>query len=55
MLRALGAAYLERAAKISPIGRLGQVADLGDAVALFVSESARWISGQAIIVSGGAA
>jgi NAD(P)-dependent dehydrogenase (short-subunit alcohol dehydrogenase family) len=41
-------------ASLSPHKRIGTTADLGDAVALIVSESARWISGQSIVVSGGA-
>jgi hypothetical protein len=36
---------------LSPQKRIGTVADLGDAVALISSESARWISGQSIIVA----
>jgi 3-oxoacyl-[acyl-carrier protein] reductase len=39
---------------LTPFKRLGSVADIGDAVALIVSESARWISGQNINVSGAA-
>jgi NAD(P)-dependent dehydrogenase (short-subunit alcohol dehydrogenase family) len=38
-------------ASLSPFKRLGTVADIGDAVALTVSESARWISGQSIVVA----
>jgi meso-butanediol dehydrogenase/(S,S)-butanediol dehydrogenase/diacetyl reductase len=36
----------------SPFKRMGTIADIGDAVALIASESARWISGQAINVDG---
>jgi NAD(P)-dependent dehydrogenase (short-subunit alcohol dehydrogenase family) len=42
---------LEKMASVSPFNRVGTTADLGDAVALFASESARWISGQSIIVA----
>jgi 3-oxoacyl-[acyl-carrier protein] reductase len=48
------AAILEYAKKQSPFGRLATIHDLGDAVALLVSESARWISGQSVVVSGAA-
>ncbi len=37
----------------TPLGRLGQPADLADAVALLVSEDARWITGQSIRANGG--
>lgn len=39
---------------ITPFKRLGTVADISDAVALVTSESARWISGQSIVVAGAA-
>jgi hypothetical protein len=39
-------------ASISPMKRVGTVADVGDSVALLVSESARWISGQNILITG---
>lgn len=41
-------------ASITPFKRLGTVADIGDSVALITSESARWISGQSIVVAGAA-
>jgi 3-oxoacyl-[acyl-carrier protein] reductase len=37
----------------TPLGRIGEVSDIGDAVALLASDDARWISGQVIRVSGG--
>jgi hypothetical protein len=37
-----------------PMGRLGTPADVGDAVALFCSEQAGWITGQVIYADGGA-
>jgi 3-oxoacyl-[acyl-carrier protein] reductase len=39
---------------LSPLNRLGTVGDVADSVSLITSESARWISGQNIIVAGGA-
>ena len=38
----------------TPMGRLGTPADVGDAVTLFCSEKARWITGQVIYADGGA-
>lgn len=36
------------------MGRLGTPEDIGNVVALFCSEKARWITGQVIYVDGGA-
>lgn len=38
----------------TPMGRLGTPTDVGDAVVLFCSEKARWITGQVVYVDGGA-
>jgi 3-oxoacyl-[acyl-carrier protein] reductase len=40
-------------AGMTALGRHGQPADIGDAVALFTSDDARWITGQIIEVNGG--
>lgn len=37
----------------TPMGRLGTPADIGNAVALFCSEEAGWITGQTIVVDDG--
>ena len=37
----------------TPLGRLGQPADVADAVALLVSDDAHWITGQSIRANGG--
>ncbi len=37
----------------TPFGRLGEPDDIGDAVAFFASDDARWITGEAIRVAGG--
>ncbi|HKA56776.1 MAG TPA: SDR family oxidoreductase [Candidatus Binatia bacterium] len=37
-----------------PMGHLGTPADIGNAVALFCSEEANWITGQTLAVDGGA-
>ncbi len=44
----------EEAAASSPFGRIGKAQDIADVVAFLVSEEARWITGQHIIVNGGA-
>ena len=38
----------------TPTGRLGTPKDVGDVIALFCSEKARWITGQVIYADGGA-
>jgi enoyl-[acyl-carrier-protein] reductase (NADH) len=38
----------------TPMRRLGTPADMGDVVALFASDQARWITGQVIYADGGA-
>lgn len=46
----------ERARQVSAmvaLGRAGQPADIGDAVAFFASDDARWITGQTVEVNGG--
>lgn len=37
----------------TPLGRLGQPADIADAVALLVSDDAHWITGQSVRANGG--
>jgi 3-oxoacyl-[acyl-carrier protein] reductase len=44
---------LEEFRRQIPMGRLGQPADIADAVGLLVSPDARWITGQSIAVDGG--
>lgn len=38
----------------TPMGRLGKPSDIGNAVSLFCSEEASWITGQVVDVDGGA-
>lgn len=38
---------------ITALGRPGQPADIGDAVAFFASDDARWVTGQTVDVNGG--
>ena len=44
----------EEAAASSPFGRIGQAQDIADVIAFLVSEEARWVTGQHILVNGGA-
>jgi NAD(P)-dependent dehydrogenase (short-subunit alcohol dehydrogenase family) len=54
MLASAGEAVVEMAKNLSPQKRIGTVSDIGDATALLASESARWISGQNILLNGAA-
>jgi 3-oxoacyl-[acyl-carrier protein] reductase len=45
---------LEALAALSPFGRLGTAADIAGVVAFIASDAARWITGQQILVNGGA-
>lgn len=45
----------ERAAAMTPLGRLGQPADVADVVAFLVGPDARWLTGQNLRASGGLA
>ncbi|MFD9903130.1 SDR family oxidoreductase [Streptomyces sp. NPDC059063] len=46
-------ANLERTLGLTALGRIGQVPDIADAVALLASDDARWITGTKVDVSGG--
>jgi 3-oxoacyl-[acyl-carrier protein] reductase len=48
-----GPAGLERSAPTIPLGRVGQPDDVADAVLFLLSDSARYITGQALTVDGG--
>ena len=37
----------------TPLGRIGQPDDIGPVAVFFASEDARWVTGQALLVSGG--
>jgi 3-oxoacyl-[acyl-carrier protein] reductase len=45
----------ERAAAMTPLGRLGQPVDVADVVAFLVGPDARWLTGQHLRASGGLA
>jgi 3-oxoacyl-[acyl-carrier protein] reductase len=44
---------LEHLIQSTPLGRLGQTADIADVVAFLSSDDARWVNGQSIQVNGG--
>jgi 3-oxoacyl-[acyl-carrier protein] reductase len=44
---------LVMAAKLSPLGRLGEPADIADVVAFLVGPDGRWLTGQNLEASGG--
>jgi 3-oxoacyl-[acyl-carrier protein] reductase len=44
---------IERVAGMTALGRPGRPADIGDVVAFFASDDARWITGQTLDVNGG--
>jgi 3-oxoacyl-[acyl-carrier protein] reductase len=52
-IRAKDVEAIGRVAAITALGRPGRPADIGDAVAFFASDDARWITGQTLDVNGG--
>jgi 3-oxoacyl-[acyl-carrier protein] reductase len=49
----LGQDYLDQMAATVPLGRLGHVADIGNAAMFFATDEASYITGQSIVVDGG--
>ncbi len=49
----LGDAYLQEMLKFIPMGRLGNVEEVSDATAFLCSTSARYITGQVLVLDGG--
>jgi 3-oxoacyl-[acyl-carrier protein] reductase len=49
------AEQIERFAKLSAFGRLGQPPEIAEVVAFLASDAARWVTGQNIRVNGGVA
>ncbi|MFI7608553.1 SDR family oxidoreductase [Micromonospora sp. NPDC049366] len=52
-LAELGQAYLDEMGASIPAGRLGSVADIGNAALFFASDEAAYITGQSLVVDGG--
>jgi NAD(P)-dependent dehydrogenase (short-subunit alcohol dehydrogenase family) len=42
-----------RAARLYPLGRLGEPADIASMIAFLASDQTSWVTGQAVSVSGG--
>lgn len=49
----LGQDYLDQMASAIPAGRLGSVADIGNAALFFATDEAAYITGQSLVVDGG--
>jgi 3-oxoacyl-[acyl-carrier protein] reductase len=49
----LGQEYLDSMAASIPAGRLGTVADIGNAALFFATDEAAYITGQTLVVDGG--
>lgn len=52
-LDGLGQDYLDQMAATVPQGRLGDVADIGNAALFFATDEASYITGQSIVIDGG--
>lgn len=46
--------FKQRVAESSPFGRIGQPEDIADVICYLASEGSRWVTGQHIVVNGGA-
>lgn len=46
--------YYDRAARGVPLGRVGQPGDIASAIMFFLSDLSSWVSGQTLVVDGGA-
>jgi 3-oxoacyl-[acyl-carrier protein] reductase len=49
----MGQEYMDQMAAAVPAGRLGSVADIGNAALFFATEEASYITGQTLVVDGG--
>ncbi|MEE6169324.1 MULTISPECIES: 3-oxoacyl-ACP reductase FabG [unclassified Mycolicibacterium] len=49
----MGQEYLDQMASAVPAGRLGSVADIGNAALFFATDEASYITGQSLVVDGG--
>jgi 3-oxoacyl-[acyl-carrier protein] reductase len=52
-LAALGADYVRGATKLIPVGRIGQVRDIANAVMFFAAPETGFITGQGLVIDGG--
>jgi NAD(P)-dependent dehydrogenase (short-subunit alcohol dehydrogenase family) len=53
LARALWNEHEEAVSDATPLGRIGEAADVAAAVAFLVSDDASWITGQALVMDGG--
>ncbi|ORV85474.1 3-oxoacyl-ACP reductase FabG [Mycolicibacterium iranicum] len=49
----MGQAYIDQTAAVIPAGKLGAVADIGNAALFFATDEAAYITGQSLVVDGG--
>ncbi len=49
----MGQTYRDQMAAAVPQGRLGEVADIGNAALFFATDEAAYITGQSLVVDGG--
>jgi 3-oxoacyl-[acyl-carrier protein] reductase len=49
----MGQEYMDQMAAAVPAGRLGEVADIGNAALFFATDEAGYITGQSLVVDGG--
>ena len=49
----MGQEYMDQMASSIPAGRLGTVADIGNAALFFATDEASYITGQTLVVDGG--
>jgi 3-oxoacyl-[acyl-carrier protein] reductase len=52
-LAEMGQEYMDQMAAAVPAGRLGNVADIGNAALFFATDEAAYITGQSLVVDGG--
>lgn len=52
-VHSLGPAGLEKAAEFIPLGRVGEPEDIADVILFLASPSARYMTGQTVVVDGG--
>jgi 3-oxoacyl-[acyl-carrier protein] reductase len=49
----IGSEFSDNIERNTPLGRIGQPADVGKVVAFFASDDSAWVSGEAVLVAGG--
>jgi NAD(P)-dependent dehydrogenase (short-subunit alcohol dehydrogenase family) len=53
LAEALWKEHEEAVAATTPLGRIGEPADVGDAVVFLAGDGARWITGETLVIDGG--